>query len=171
MASQESTKPIDRERTEQLIHARVNGIRVTRNKNTLEYDTELRTIARAHSRDMAERDFFSHVNPDGETAADRYERHGYECKVEIRSTAFTTSYATCGENIAKTAINTHVRNTDGVRFVEDEGDVGTNVIRGWMESDGHRENLLKDHWEREGIGIYIDDSPDTTRIFVTQNFG
>lgn len=169
MGSSESTGLIDKERTEQLIHARVNGIRTTRDKSTLEYDTELRAIARAHSRDMAKRNFFSHVNPDGETVADRYEKHGYKCNVEVKSVSFVTSYATGGENIAKTAVGVHVRTANGVRFLKDEDDVGTNVMRGWMESDGHRENLLEDHWEREGIGIYIDDRSAASQIFVTQN--
>lgn len=47
----------------------------------------LRCAARVHSMDMAERDFFSHTNPSGESPWDRFERAGY-------------SYSRAGENIA-----------------------------------------------------------------------
>lgn len=47
----------------------------------------LRCAARAHSKDMAERNFFDHVNPDGESPFDRMMKAGY-------------SFFTAGENIA-----------------------------------------------------------------------
>lgn len=50
-------------------------------------DPELTVIAQAHARDMAERDFFSHVDPDGLTPFDRLARAGVE-------------YRSAGENIA-----------------------------------------------------------------------
>ena len=37
----------------------------------------LRCAARVHSKDMADRDFFSHTNPDGEGPGDRFTRAGY----------------------------------------------------------------------------------------------
>jgi len=53
----------------------------------LTMDPALRCAARVHSRDMAERDFFDHVNPDGQDPFVRMEFAGY-------------SYFTAGENIA-----------------------------------------------------------------------
>ncbi|MGH1449691.1 MAG: CAP domain-containing protein [Pseudomonadaceae bacterium] len=47
----------------------------------------LRCAARVHSKDMADRGFFDHTNPDGEDPFVRMERAGY-------------SYFTAGENIA-----------------------------------------------------------------------
>lgn len=47
----------------------------------------LRCAARVHSKDMADRAFFDHTNPDGEDPFDRMELAGY-------------SYFTAGENIA-----------------------------------------------------------------------
>lgn len=47
----------------------------------------LRCAARLHSRDMAQRDFFDHTNPDGEDPFTRMERAGYR-------------YFAAGENIA-----------------------------------------------------------------------
>lgn len=170
MAARGTPSPIDRARTEQLIHSRINGIRHAHDLNTLEYDTELREIARNHSQDMAERSFFDHVNPDGETVADRYERHGYDCQIKTQSGPIRSTYTTGGENIARTSVGVHVQTEDGPKLSEDEDDVGTTVVRGWMESDGHRENLLEGHWNREAIGIYIAQATGFTNVFVTQNF-
>ncbi len=50
-------------------------------------DDLLRCAARRHSLDMAQRGFFSHVNPDGQFPNDRVEEAGYD-------------WATVGENIA-----------------------------------------------------------------------
>jgi len=47
----------------------------------------LRCAARVHSQDMANRGFFDHVNPEGESPGDRISRAGY-------------SFFTAGENIA-----------------------------------------------------------------------
>lgn len=47
----------------------------------------LHCAARKHSQDMAERNFFNHVNPDGEDPFDRMEKAGYD-------------YFAAGENIA-----------------------------------------------------------------------
>lgn len=48
----------------------------------------LRCAARVHSRDMAERGYFDHDNPDGESPFDRMERAGYQ-------------FRAAGENIAQ----------------------------------------------------------------------
>ena len=50
-------------------------------------DAELRCAARNHSRDMAERGYFAHESPEGETPADRVERAGFD-------------WTAIGENIA-----------------------------------------------------------------------
>lgn len=45
------------------------------------------------------------------------------------------------------------------------------VIRGWMDSPGHRENILGDH-EHLGIGIYLGSSSEYGDVFFwVQNFG
>ena len=55
--------------------------------DALVFDADLRCAARNHSKDMAERDFFSHENPEGETVYDREIKAGYPA-------------AMAGENIA-----------------------------------------------------------------------
>lgn len=41
-------------------------------------DPTIRSVAIAHSRDMLVRDFFAHINPDGETHGDRLRRGGVD---------------------------------------------------------------------------------------------
>jgi uncharacterized protein YkwD len=54
----------------------------------LAMDSALRCAARNHSLDMVTRNYFDHENPDGDDAADRIARAGYE-------------WTAIGENIAK----------------------------------------------------------------------
>ena len=52
----------------------VNEERTRRGLAFLEFEPQLKEIARAHTTDMMERRFFAHVNPDGEGPADRVAR-------------------------------------------------------------------------------------------------
>jgi hypothetical protein len=54
-----------------------NKERALRNLSPLRRDPALEVIAREHSEDMAKRNFFDHINPDGEDPADRAARHHY----------------------------------------------------------------------------------------------
>jgi uncharacterized protein YkwD len=65
----------------------VNGERAKQGLRPLEPDPELGEVARAHSADMLERGYFSHVTPDGKDPFDRMRQ------ANLR-------YLTAGENIA-----------------------------------------------------------------------
>ncbi|MGV8120484.1 MAG: DUF6531 domain-containing protein [Candidatus Xenobiia bacterium LiM19] len=54
----------------------VDTERVKQGKEALEWDESLRSIARSHSRDMAEKGYFGHVNPDGQGPGDRLNNAG-----------------------------------------------------------------------------------------------
>ncbi|MEO1271126.1 MAG: CAP domain-containing protein, partial [Myxococcota bacterium] len=69
-------------------------------------------VAREHSQDMAVRGYFDHVNPEGEQPWDRMERNG------------VTGWRSVGENIAA-----------GYPTPQE-------VQEGWMNSPGHRANIL-----------------------------
>ncbi|ADB59508.1 SCP-like extracellular [Haloterrigena turkmenica DSM 5511] len=154
-----SSDEIDRAALERYVHEAVNEERTARGLEPLEFDTELRDIARAHSEDMAERGYFAHVDPEGNDVTDRYEQAGYECNAN--------GY-TGGENLAQTWYDTPVVNDDGetVRY-ETEQELADGIVTQWMNSPDHRENLLATQWENEGIGVYV---TDDNRVFVTQNF-
>jgi uncharacterized protein YkwD len=72
----------------------VNQARAAAGLPALVVDMEMVAVARAHSQDMAVRDFFSHVNPDGDDPFDRMSAAGIE-------------FGYAGENLAMTWSVTH----------------------------------------------------------------
>ena len=85
--------------------------------------TPLCNVARMHSLDMYNRNFFSHTNPDGQSPSDRIKEYGI-------------SYRYMAENIAA-----------GQSSPED-------VVNTWMNSEGHRANILNPDLKQIGIGYY-----------------
>ncbi len=73
--------------SEQEMLVRVNKERRDQGLSELIMDVKLRDLSRFYARDMFERGYFSHYNPEGESPFDRME------KAEI-------SYTTAGENLA-----------------------------------------------------------------------
>ncbi len=75
--------------TEQRLEilALTNNARDAAGQAPLVLDPDLNIVAQAHARDMAERDFFDHINPDGLSPFDRLAAAGIE-------------YHSAGENIA-----------------------------------------------------------------------
>ena len=90
-------------------------------------DRRIDAAARAHSRDMAERRFYAHESPDGTTPLQRMRRAGWP--------ANRTGGA---ENIAWGA-----------------GGASTpaEIVEGWMNSPGHRANILDPRLRTVGVGI------------------
>ena len=107
--------------------------------------------AQGHATDMLERDFYAHETPEGLIPAERISRAGYP-------------FATCGEN------NNRVSGSYG-------GEPGKGELReafeSWMESPGHRENLLNPAFREVGFGLETGSyspEPGTTTMYVA-NFG
>jgi uncharacterized protein YkwD len=46
-------------------------------------------------------------------------------------------------------------------------EIANQAVTGWMNSEGHRKNILDDHFQQEGIGVAF--STDN-KIYVTENF-
>lgn len=132
------------EQIEQFVHEETNKRRSDHSVGTLGYSQHLSAIALQHSRDMAERDFFDHTSPDGDSADDRYRTFGHDDR-------------SSGENIACIPFDP----TTSAR------EAGHSVVDEWMNSRGHRENILRDQFTKEGIGIYF--TPDGS-MYATQNF-
>ncbi len=79
--------PIVNEKMENHLLVLVNQERRKANLPLLARDTALRTVARAHSLDMFEKGYFSHISLDNTTPFDRIKAHGVD-------------YFTAGENLA-----------------------------------------------------------------------
>jgi uncharacterized protein YkwD len=161
-----STAELNGTRVEYLVHRYVNAERAERGKSNLTFDTDLRAVARYHSADMANRSYFSHVGPDGETLADRYRRFDYQCRVKTG----TFRYATGGENILYTYYDAPVAMGNRTVEYDSQKELARGIVNGWMNSTSHRQNLLKSYWEREAIGIHIEQTDGRTRVYATQNF-
>jgi uncharacterized protein YkwD len=74
-------------------------------------------------------------------------------EVSDRAEAQGYDYRTVGENIAV-----------GQRDVEE-------VMQGWMDSPGHRENILRPEYTHLGSGVATGDFKGQRSIYWTQNFG
>jgi uncharacterized protein YkwD len=105
-----------------------NKERAQRNLRQLAIDPLLITVARQHSQEMMEKNYFNHFSPTPgiKTPMDRY----------LKGLGFRPAYACVGENLFYCSV--------------------TDVERGhqaFMNSPAHRENLLYPQYERIGVGI------------------
>jgi len=130
-------------RVEQFVTEEVNDRRAAHGLAPLDDDEDLAAVAAAHSRDMHDRGYFAHEGPDGETVADRYARAGIDCNG--------------GENIYLTR---------GGGLAATERTLADHIVREWMNSEGHREAILRGRFTRQGIGVVIVDGS----VYATQNF-
>jgi len=157
---------LDGTRLEYLVHRGINERRAAHGESNLSFDTELRSIARYHSTDMARQDYFGHVSPDGETLSDRYHKFGYQCRVPMGG----FRYATGGGNVLYTYYDAPVKMGNHTVRYDTPRELARGIVNVWMNSTEHRKNLLKPYWENEGIGIYIEQVGGRTRVYATQNF-
>lgn len=148
---------------ERLIHQSVNLERRAHEREPLEWDEQLGALARAHSEDMAKREYFKHVNPEGLTPMKRLEEAGYnKCRL-------------VGENIYQNnlysrAITEKKRTTYDWNSMEK---IAATTIKGWMESSGHQQQILEKNYTSEGIGVAIagDDKVYITQILCGETSG
>jgi uncharacterized protein YkwD len=118
----------------------VNQERAAAGLNALRIAPELTTAAQKYSEYMASADFFAHEGPDGSTPATRQQAAGY------------TGAVVWGENIAAGQPDPQ------------------SVMQAWMNSPGHRANILFRGFTEIGIGIYS--APGTRYgVYWTQEFG
>jgi uncharacterized protein YkwD len=107
-----------------------NAFRVYHNATKLKWSEPMADLAKSYSTKMSDEGFFAHTTPDGITARDR-----------IESTFYSHIYGNLGpsgENIAW-----------GYRTAVD-------VTNGWINSSGHRTNMLYSSYSYLGVGRYGD---------------
>lgn len=129
---------------EEHVHDRINERRSDAGLSPLDLDGAIAGRARTYSHDMAVRGYFGHVSPEGEGPADRFgELYPEPCNP-------------IGENLAAV----------GAAGAEDADALARRIVEGWMNSEGHRENVLTGRWDSEGVGVYAADG----RVYATQLF-
>ena len=127
------------ESLEQQCLDEVNRHREMRGLGRLERSEELLGIARDYSRRMAEEKFFSHSDPEGRTVRQRVSDAGIRWRVLGENLAYSNGY----HNPVAASMN------------------------GWMDSEGHRRNILDPSYRQTAIGAWI--SSDGT-VFFTEIF-
>ena len=142
---------------QKLIHQKVNQKRIENGLAPYSYDTSLERLALSHSKDMAEKKFFAHVNLQGESPNDRAIRLNIPIEthrdgkilIGVAENLFMCSlkqsiayYFEKGEK--KQTVHWHTAET-----------ISNSVVEGWMNSPGHRKNLLSDNLREHGLGICI----------------
>jgi len=147
-----------------------NEFRKTLKVSELKEMEEVSFIARAHSRDMQVRGFFSHDNPDGESPTDRAQKAGFsglEKKPDGK-----TRYG-LSENIGRvgrySSIQQSKRNGKVVgRKIswQSEDQLARQIVQGFIDSPDHKKNLLDPSKAYIGVGIHV----YREHVFVTQNF-
>jgi uncharacterized protein YkwD len=151
-------------RLEKAIHDLVNRERRAKGLEPLASDRALADVARSHSGDMTRRTYFSHQSPEGEGFTARYARARYQCALRIGETVHLGA-----ENLAQGNLFASVTTVNGVQTFDwnPEAQIAGAAVAGWMQSPGHRANLLARQWRHEGIGVAV--APDR-KVYVTQNF-
>ena len=116
------------ERRAFLLH---NKIRRDRDLRAFCVHPKLQRAARAHSKDMIRRDYFSHNTKGGGSFSKRLKRFGYTPK--------GFKYYTVGENIA---------------YGSGPRGEPKRIMRSWMKSRGHKKNIVNRKFREIGIGTY-----------------
>jgi len=127
-APQPPPPPVDPATLEAAVVAGINAQRAAAGLPPLQLDPDLVMVARERSSDMAQRGYFSHVSPTGETFSSLMQSQGVPC-------------SWCGENIAYN------------NFGDDQ--TVAVVLSAWMASPGHRDNILRSSFDRVGVGVAL----------------
>lgn len=150
---------------EKEIHDLINIERVNYGLDSLYWDSEISDVSRKHSQDMAVNNYFEHVNLLGEDPTDRARREGYSCYKDYGS-YYTEGLA---ENIFQNNLYDSVTTINLIPFHDwnTQSEIAKSTVQGWMNSQGHRENILNGDYTKEGIGISVNDDDE---VYITENF-
>jgi uncharacterized protein YkwD len=122
-----------------------NKIRKRLGLESLCVDPKLTRAARAHSKEMISKRYFGHSSHNGESSGTRLKRFGY-------------NWWASGENLAWGS-----------------GSMSTpdNRFKAWMQSPGHRKNILDNNFREIGVGVFTADFKKTGKqhTMYTVDFG
>lgn len=125
---------------EQAIFNKVNEERTKAGVATLSYNTTMEKYARIKSQDMGDNNYFSHQDLSGNLITTKMKADG-------------VSYRAWGENIA------YIGGVDPTALANQ-------FMTNWMNSEGHRKNILSTNFESIGVGVY----KVGNRVYATQEF-
>ena len=119
----------------------INNQRTSAGLPPLKWNDDVAKIARLHSENMANEKFFSHRGLDGTMVNDRADLFGL------------SKWQAIGENIA---------------YNQGYDNPAEFAVECWMQSPGHRKNILDNRWKESAIGIAIssDNKFYFTEVFI-----
>lgn len=129
-AAQEAPAAVAASTTEQEVAWRTNLARAQAGLPPLKLQANLNSAARSHAQDMSTNNFVSHTGSDGSSPWDRISRAGY------------SGWSALAENI-------------GTWYDSPQA-----MVDAWMQSQGHRDNILRANLREIGVG-YVDEPGDT----------
>lgn len=146
---------LDEGALEELVVEAVNERRAADGLAAVEPDSGLAAVARNHSADMVEREYYAHESPEGAGPADRLEAAGVDC-------------GAVGENIATTWYREPVETEAGTETYDSTEELAEGLLEQWERSRAHRANMLDPRWEVTGVGVETDgDEVIATQLFCT----
>lgn len=125
----------------QGIISKTNTERTNAGKKPLKENSTLDLTAYVKAKDMLDRQYFEHVSPSGKGVGDLVTNVGYD-------------YITIGENLA---LGNFASSSD--------------IVNAWMNSPGHRANILNDSYTEIGVGIISGTYEGRSVWIAVQHFG
>ncbi len=122
------------------ILATVNRIRADRGLGAVQLEPLLSTAAQAHAKDMLLRAYYDHRSPERTSPADRVRAAGYRPR------------GTIAENLAKGPFSP------------------SEVVERWMNSSGHRRNILRPGATEMGAGVAFGENENGFEVVWVQIF-
>ena len=126
---------------EQAIYNKVNKERAKAGVPALSYNTTMEKYARIKSQDMGDKNYFSHTDPNGNYITTQMKADG-------------VTYNAWGENIAY------------IGGITDPTALANQFMTNWMNSEGHKKNILSTNFSSIGVGVY----KIGNKVYATQEF-
>lgn len=132
---------LDMDRLSRWVRMLTNKQRARQGLVPLQPLPQLDDVARFHTANMSKHGFFDHVDPHGRSPQDRL------------AVLHPEVIARVGENIAMVP-------------AEPEEQLASSLVASWMDSPGHRQNILEPSWTHLGVGV----QQSGRYVFATQLF-
>ena len=129
-AAQSSPTEVAVSQLEHTVLCLVNRERTSRGLPRLKAHFKLARAARAHSHHMVRSNFVAHDSPGGASVLDRVKNRGYRSRGGLM----------VGENIA---------------WGSGSYSTPAEIVEGWMNSAGHKANILHRGFEEIGVGVAL----------------
>lgn len=151
----DDSERVNETEVEILTYNKLNQERTERKLDKLNSREDIEEISTYKTDRMISEDYISHYAPDGENVRDRFELYDVNCEI-------------VGENLAKTYYDKKV-DTDYNGNIEynSNKELSEGIVKQFMNSPEHKDNLLDDRWVSHGLDIQINSNNE---VYVTHKF-